>query len=108
MGYRSAYVWELAAAVVDGKVNLDIFENQELPTEELYRMLRQIKGVGDYAASTILMLLGRYDRLAIDSELRAFVFKKYFDDQPVSNDQIQTIYAPWGHWQYLAYWFDAS
>jgi len=107
LGYRSAYVWELATAIVEGQVDLDAFEDQALPTDELYRMLRQIKGVGDYAASTILMLLGHYDRLAIDSEMRAFVSTKYFDNQPASNDQIQAIYAPWGRWQYLAYWFES-
>lgn len=107
LGYRSAYVWELATSVVEGKVDLEVFEDQALPTNELYRMLREIKGVGDYAAATILMLLGRYGRLAIDSEMRAFVSKKYFDNQPASNDQIQAIYAPWGRWQYLAYWFDS-
>lgn len=109
LGYRSAYVWGLAAAIVEGDVNLDAFEDPDLPTDELYRLLRQIKGVGDYAASTILMLLGHYDRLAVDSEMRAFVSKKYFDDQqPASNDQIQAIYAPWERWRYLAYWFDSA
>ena len=70
-------------------------------------MLGQIKGVGPYAAATILMILGRYEHLAIDSEMRAFVSKKYYPDQPITEAQIRAIYAPWGKWQYLAYWFDA-
>jgi 3-methyladenine DNA glycosylase/8-oxoguanine DNA glycosylase len=108
LGYRSDYIWEFASAVAGGQLVLTAFEDPGHASEELYRLLRQIKGVGDYAAATILMLLGRYDRLAIDSELRAFVTKKYFDDQPVDAGQIRAIYAPWGRWQYLAYWFDAS
>jgi 3-methyladenine DNA glycosylase/8-oxoguanine DNA glycosylase len=107
LGYRSGYVWELAASLVEGRLDLLAFEDPELPTAELYRKLRQIKGVGDYAAATILMLLGRYEHLAIDSEMRAFVSKKYLKGQPAGDSQIRAIYAPWGNWQYLAYWFDA-
>ena len=52
------------------------------------------------------MIMGRYEHLAIDSQMRAFVAKKYFQGQPVSMAQIRATYAPWGKWQYLAYWFD--
>jgi 3-methyladenine DNA glycosylase/8-oxoguanine DNA glycosylase len=107
LGYRSAYVWELASAVAEGRLDLDDLENAERPAGELYKLLRKIKGVGDYAASTILMLLGRYERLAIDSEMRAFVTKKYCNGQPPTDAEIKEIYAPWGRWQYLAYWFDS-
>ena len=107
LGYRSAYMWELAAAVAEGRLDLSAFEDPACPTEELQRMLGQIKGVGPYAAATILMILGRYEHLAIDSEMRAFVSKKYYPDQPITEAQIRAIYAPWGKWQYLAYWFDA-
>ena len=45
--------------------------------------------------------------LAIATELRTFVSTKYFAGQPASDTQIRSIYAPWGRWQYLAYWFDS-
>jgi 3-methyladenine DNA glycosylase/8-oxoguanine DNA glycosylase len=106
LGYRSGYVWELASAVAEGRLDLTTFEDPNLSIDELHRSLRQIKGVGNYAAATILMLLGRYEYLAIDSEMRAFVSKKYFNGQAASDIQIQETYAPWGRWQYLAYWFD--
>jgi 3-methyladenine DNA glycosylase/8-oxoguanine DNA glycosylase len=107
LGYRSLYVWELAAAVAEGRLDLSTLEDPAQPTETLLSRLHQIKGVGPYAAATLLMILGRYEHLAIDSELRAFVTKKYFPDQPPTEAQIRAIYAPWGKWQYLAYWFDA-
>jgi 3-methyladenine DNA glycosylase/8-oxoguanine DNA glycosylase len=107
LGYRSPYVWELAAAVAEGRLDLSTLEDPAQPTETLLRLLRQIKGVGPYAAATLLMILGRYEHLAIDSELRAFVTKKYFPDQSPTEAQIRAIYAPWGKWQYLAYWFDS-
>ena len=107
LGYRSAYVWELAVAVVEGRLDLTKLEDPTLLTETLHDELRRLKGVGPYAAATMLMILGRYDYLAIDTELRAHVSKKYFDGQPASEAQIRSIYAPWGAWQYLAYWFDS-
>ncbi len=108
LGYRSGYVWELAANVVSGELDLAIFDNPALAVEALHRDLRRLKGVGDYAAATILMLLGRYERLAIDSELRSFASTKYFNGETPTDAQIKELYAPWGAWQYLAYWFDAG
>ena len=106
LGYRSDYVWQLARQVSEGTLDLAAFEDPTRPIEDLYRELRQIKGVGDYAAATILMLLGRYERLAIDSELRAFTAKKYFKGETGTEAQLRALYEPWGRWQYLAYWFD--
>lgn len=106
LGYRSLYVWELATAVAEDRLDLARFEDPNQPTKEVLAELQRLKGVGPYAAATILMLLGRYEHLAIDSEMRAFVSKKYFGGERVTNGQIQKIYAPWGRWQYLAYWFD--
>lgn len=107
LGYRSLYVWALASAVAEGRLNLSTLEELHLSSEELYKTLRQIKGIGPYAAATLLMILGRYEQLAVDTELRAHVSKKYFQGQPASEADMRAIYAPWGKWQYLAYWFDA-
>jgi 3-methyladenine DNA glycosylase/8-oxoguanine DNA glycosylase len=106
LGYRSEYLWRLAVEVAEGRLDLSRFENLATPTEQVRRELLGIKGVGPYAAATILMILGRYEVLAIDSELRAFAGKKYFQGQSPSEAQIRAIYEPWGRWQYLAYWFD--
>lgn len=106
LGYRSGYVWELATAIAEGRLDLGAFEQPDNSTATLRRDLRQLKGVGDYAAATMLMLLGRYEYLAIDSELRSFVTKKYFEGGTPTEAQIRELYAPWGKWQYLAYWFD--
>jgi 3-methyladenine DNA glycosylase/8-oxoguanine DNA glycosylase len=107
LGYRSGYIWELATAVAEGRLDLSTLEDPTLPTPELLRRLRQIKGVGPYAAATLLMILGRYEHLAVDTELVSHVSKKYFGGQPAREAEMRAIYAPWGKWQYLAYWFDA-
>lgn len=106
LGYRSAYVWALASAVAEGRLNLASLEDPILPADELLKALRQIKGIGPYGAATLMMILGRYEHLAIDSELRAHVSRKYLNGQRPTDAQIQAIYEPWGRWRYLAYWFD--
>jgi 3-methyladenine DNA glycosylase/8-oxoguanine DNA glycosylase len=107
LGYRSHYLWQLATQVAEGRLDFHTLEDPALPTKDLRRALLGIKGVGSYAAATLLMILGRYDELAVDTQMHAFVAQKYFAGQRVSEAQIRALYAPWGRWQYLAYWFDA-
>jgi 3-methyladenine DNA glycosylase/8-oxoguanine DNA glycosylase len=106
LGYRSRYLWQLAVDVAEGHVDLASLEDPNIPAPELRQALLRLPGIGSYAAATLLMIMGRYEHLAIDSQMRAFVAKKYFQGQPVSMAQIRATYAPWGKWQYLAYWFD--
>jgi 3-methyladenine DNA glycosylase/8-oxoguanine DNA glycosylase len=106
LGYRSRYLWLLAADVAEGRLELQTLEDPEMPIQALRQALLRITGIGSYAAATLLMILGRYEELAIDSQMRDFVAKKYFQGQAVSVAQIRETYAAWGKWQYLAYWFD--
>lgn len=106
LGYRSAYVHQLAQEVVSGERDLTSLIQSDLPTPQLKKELRTIKGVGEYAANTLLMILGRYGELALDSEMRAFVKEKYFNGQQVTDAEILAVYDRWDQWRYLAYWFD--
>src|SRR5260221_8633088 len=47
------------------------------PRSTLFPYTTLFRSVGDYAAHTLMMILGRYDEVAVDSELRSFVGKKY-------------------------------
>ena len=88
------------------RLDLNNLENPDLPTEELQKALRKIKGVGPYAAHTLLMLLGRYGRLAYDTVMRDFLRAKYdLGDKPTLEDA-NRIYEEWGKWKFLAYWFE--
>ena len=62
-----------------GERDLESLKDSALPRDELKKELKSIKGVGEYAANTLLMLLGYYGELALDSEMRSFVSKHYFD-----------------------------
>jgi 3-methyladenine DNA glycosylase/8-oxoguanine DNA glycosylase len=105
-GYRNEYIHTLAGRVASGELDLEVLRDSNLPTPELKKKLLAIKGVGNYAAATLLMLLGHYDELAVDTVFREFVSKTYFDRERPSDHEAQAVYERWGRWKYLAYWFD--
>ncbi len=106
LGYRNASVLRIARDVAEGKLDLEALKQSDLPTTELRKRLLALPGVGPYAAATLLMILGRYDELGIDTELRNHVSRKYFNGGPVTEKQMRAVYEHWGQWRYLAYWFD--
>jgi 3-methyladenine DNA glycosylase/8-oxoguanine DNA glycosylase len=106
LGYRAPYIATFARQAMNGEIALEECNNPDLSTEELQKRLLSIKGVGNYAANTLLMLLGRYEHLAYDTAMRDFVGQKYFDGQQPTEEDALAIYDSWGRWKYLAYWFD--
>lgn len=107
-GYRSAYFVELAELVAGGKINPESWLDSDLPTDELKKEMKQIKGVGDYAAENLLKLVGRYDGLALDSWLRAQFYKKHNGGGICADREIESFYAKFGEWRGLAIWCDLS
>ena len=105
MGYRAPYVNELAKRVASGELNLEELNNSPLPTLELRKELMTIKGVGGYAAANLLMLLGRYDYVPVDSWALTIVSKEFFAGDKITPKQVLETFAPWGKWQGLVYWF---
>ena len=105
LGYRAPFVLELARAVASGARDLEVLTSENLPTDELRRRLLSIKGVGDYAAASLMMLLGRYDFVPIDSWARTMVSREWHDGAPVGRTEVEMAFARWGPWQGLAYWF---
>ena len=72
-GYRGEYLRSLARSVASGKLDLEALGTasaDELPDDELAARLLALPGVGPYAAAHIMMLLGRYSRLILDSWTR--------------------------------------
>lgn len=107
MGYRNAYVQQLAREIVNGERDLEALKEAKYSPTQLKKAVKTIKGVGDYAAHTLMMLLGHYSELPVDSELRSHVTRRYFAGETRSDKEMTAIYADWGDWKYLAYWFDA-
>lgn len=108
VGYRAERIVRLARDVVEGRLDLAWFEDPVRGTDEVYDGLRRIHGVGPYAAANILQLLGRYDRLAVDSEL----IRHFAQVHNVTGDMKQVTaaavayYQAYHPYQFLAYWFE--
>ena len=107
-GYRSAYFVELAQKVADGTINPESWLASDLPTKELKKQMKQIKGVGDYAAENLLKLVGRYDGLALDSWLRSQFYKKHNGGEICADREIENFYDAFGEWRGLTIWCDMS
>lgn len=107
-GYRSPYFVELAEAVASGKINPESWLHTDLPTKELKKEMKKVKGVGDYAAENLLKLVGRYDGLALDSFLRSEFYKKHHQEKVCEDKKIVDFYKDFGEWRGLAIWFDMT
>jgi len=69
-GYRGAYLRSLAESVAAGRLDLEALNDPELSDEEVAERLIALPGCGPYAVAHIMMLLGRYSRLVLDSWTR--------------------------------------
>jgi 3-methyladenine DNA glycosylase/8-oxoguanine DNA glycosylase len=104
-GYRGAYLHLLATRVVSGELDIESWRGADLSADEVYKRVKSLKGFGDYAAGSVLKLLGHFDRLATDTECRA-VYKKINGDTPFTDKDIVCYYEPFGRWRGLIQWMD--
>jgi 3-methyladenine DNA glycosylase/8-oxoguanine DNA glycosylase len=107
-GYRAAYLKELAERVASGSLDVEEWLHSELPTSELIKTVKGVKGVGNYTAENVLKLLGRYDGLALDSWTRAKFFAVHHGGRKVNDKRIARHYARFREWQGLALWCDMT
>lgn len=107
-GYRSPYLLELATRVAEGKLDLEAWRTSPLPTEELFKHVKSVKGMGDYAAGNILKLLGRYDYLGLDSWVRGKYSELHARGRTVSDNVINRHYESLGRWRGLFFWLEMT
>jgi N-glycosylase/DNA lyase len=107
-GYRAPYFKELAEKVASGELNVESWLSSDLPTKELMREMKKVKGVGPYAAEHMLRMLGRYDGLALDSWVRATFAKKHNGGNVCPDKKIEKHYDRFGAWRGLALWCDMT
>ena len=104
-GYRGPYLRSLALSVAEGVLDLEALGRanpDELPDDELAARLLALPGVGPYAAAHIMMLLGRYSRLVLDSWTRP----KYarLRGRGAKDSAIVRRYRRYGRYAGLAFW----
>ena len=107
-GYRAAYLAGLAEAVAGGRLDLESWSSWERSSEDLEAEIRRVPGLGPYAAAQVLTVLGRYDRIGVDTVFRSFVRRAYFPRarKPVPDRRLLEVYERWGEWRMLAYWWE--
>lgn len=104
-GYRGRYMLALSRSVAGGTLNLEALDApvEELPDEELERRLLALPGVGPYAAAHVMMMLGRYSRLILDSWTRPN-YARLSGRDGVSDGEIVERFSPYGRYAGLAFW----
>jgi N-glycosylase/DNA lyase len=105
-GYRGAYLHELATRIAEGKVDVEGWLDSDLPSAELYKQIRGLKGFGDYAVGSVMRLLGRHDYLSIDSVARDMFRRKHASGENLPDSAIRAHYEPFGAWRGLVMWMD--
>ncbi len=105
LGYRAPYLLRLARGVVAGEYDLEALREPTLPTDVLRDKLMALPGIGPYAASTLLAILGRYDYIGVDTEAISTVSKYFYGGRPVGTKEINAVFDSWGEYKALAYWF---
>lgn len=106
-GYRGRYLQALARSAATGAIDLEELGRlpaEELPDEEVERRLLALPGVGPYAAAHIMMMLGRYASLILDSWTRPTYSRLAGRTRPASDAAIRRRFARYGPYAGLAFW----
>jgi 3-methyladenine DNA glycosylase/8-oxoguanine DNA glycosylase len=105
-GYRGAYLRSLSADVATGALDLEALgraTRDELSDDDLAALLLALPGVGPYAAAHIMMLLGRYSRLVLDSWTRP-KYASFNGGKSVKDATIERRFRRYGPYAGLAFW----
>jgi N-glycosylase/DNA lyase len=102
-GYRGAYLRALAEDVAAGRLDLEDLADPALPDDEVAARLLALPGVGPYAAAHVMMLLGRYSRLVLDSWTRP-KYASLTGGRAKKDATIERRFRRYGPYAGLAFW----
>jgi 3-methyladenine DNA glycosylase/8-oxoguanine DNA glycosylase len=105
-GYRGPYLRTLASSVAEGSVDLEELGRatpEELSDDEVEARLLALPGVGPYAAAHVMMMLGRYSRLILDSWTRP-KYAAVTGGRPKKDTTIVRRFRRYGPYAGLAFW----
>jgi 3-methyladenine DNA glycosylase/8-oxoguanine DNA glycosylase len=113
VGYRDGRLIELARLFRvsrNGEAALDAgwFENPGTPDDAIHDVLLSLPGIGPYAAANIMQLLGRYDRLPLDSESvrHGRDVLGYVGRDAQVMKKVAAHFEPFGEHAFRSYWFE--
>jgi N-glycosylase/DNA lyase len=102
-GYRGPYLRELAAKVSEGELDLEALDDPERPDAEVAERLLGLAGVGPYAMAHVMMLLGRYRRLVLDSWTRP-KYRRLTGRARITDRGITRAFTRYRDFAGLAFW----
>lgn len=105
-GYRAKYIRSLAAAIASG-FDPESLRSLALSYEDIYEKVKALQGFGEYSASYILKLLGRFDRISMDTVMRRY-FKAISGQENATDDDINAYYERFGECKGLVAFWEVS
>ena len=108
VGYRDARLVELAKLFACGDVDAERLEDPATNDDAVFETLKKLPGVGPYAAGNIMQLLGRYSRLAIDTETERHAREHlgFRETGAAMTRRIERHYERFGDQRFRSYWFE--
>ena len=103
-GYRARTMRTIAAMTVEGKLPLDEWASAR-EFDRIAEVLGGVWGIGPYALSHILVLLGDYRAIPVDSEIIKYLRKTHFNGRSVSPKKAVEPYERYGDFRFLAFKF---
>lgn len=108
VGYRDRRIVELARLVSSGEADPAWFEDPSRGDGEVFERLLSLPGLGPYSAGNVMQLLGRYSRLALDTESIRHG-KEVLGIQGTDRLILKRLaghYEPFGDHRFRSYWFE--
>lgn len=108
VGYRDRRIVDLARMVAAGEIDAEWLEDPQTGDDAVYERLLELPGLGPYSAANVMQLLGRYSRLALDTEsVRHGRTVLGFEgtDKAVLR-RLAAHYEPFGAHRFRSYWFE--
>ncbi|MFT5422982.1 MAG: 3-methyladenine DNA glycosylase/8-oxoguanine DNA glycosylase [Phycisphaerales bacterium] len=108
VGYRDQRLIDLAKLYNKGEICETWLTADSTTDDEAFKFLLTLPGVGPYAAGNIMQLLGRFSRLALDSESVRHgkaVLGLTGKDTAILK-RMTAHYEPFGEHKFRSYWFE--
>jgi 3-methyladenine DNA glycosylase/8-oxoguanine DNA glycosylase len=106
-GYRGPYLRTIAADVDEGRLDLEALGDPALGDAEVTERLLALPGVGPYACAHMMMLLGRYRQLILDSWTRP-TYRRLTGRPRVTDVGIQKAFRRYREYAGLAFWLSLT
>ncbi|KAL0420220.1 UNVERIFIED_CONTAM: hypothetical protein Slati_3044900 [Sesamum latifolium] len=107
LGYRAAIILDVARNIENGSLNLEDFESDD--ASWIRHRLLKIKGFGPFTVANIMMCLGFYQNIPVDTETFKHLEEVHGKTGLSAKTQTQVIaeiYDKYDPFQCLAYWME--